>query len=180
MYVINHGFTPAQVSGCDLVVNEWQLICSQTDRIFDIANASFAGMTDADKTQFASRIEQDGSYQGYKAPQYWVSILGLSLMVCPSCYPNYNLLDTAHRFRCPRQNRTIYLYVLLPTHAPLVPLQTHITVNRDVTKRPHPAVLRPFLPDMTAFAKHSHFNVVLPILRLVVESPRSSQGLKIH
>ena len=78
MYVINHGFTPAQVSGCDLVVNEWQLICSQTDRIFDIANASFAGMTDADKTQFASRIEQDGSYQGYKAPQYWVSILGSS------------------------------------------------------------------------------------------------------
>ncbi|KAF8490579.1 Clavaminate synthase-like protein [Gautieria morchelliformis] len=40
-------------------------------------------------------------------------------------------------------------------------------VHRDVTKRAHPEALRPFLPEISAFARHNHFNVLHPILRLV-------------
>ncbi|KAF9237234.1 hypothetical protein BU15DRAFT_88824 [Melanogaster broomeanus] len=37
-------------------------------------------------------------------------------------------------------------------------------LNRIVTQRPHPQALRPFLPEIDAFARHNHFNVLHPIL----------------
>ncbi|EPQ50555.1 Clavaminate synthase-like protein [Gloeophyllum trabeum ATCC 11539] len=40
-------------------------------------------------------------------------------------------------------------------------------INRDVTKRPHPQVFRQYLPDADAFARHCHFNVIHPVLRLL-------------
>ena len=40
-----------------------------------------------------------------------------------------------------------------------------VPVNRNVTKRPHPQALRPFLPELDAFARHNHFNILHPILR---------------
>lgn len=46
----------------------------------------------------------------------------------------------------------------------------HYGINKDVTRRPHPQALRPFLPEIDAFARHNHFNVIHPILRLVALS----------
>ncbi|KAJ7206475.1 Clavaminate synthase-like protein [Mycena pura] len=43
----------------------------------------------------------------------------------------------------------------------------HYNINRDVTKREHPEAVRPFLPEIEAFARHSHFNVLHPVLRLL-------------
>ncbi|KII84323.1 hypothetical protein PLICRDRAFT_46193 [Plicaturopsis crispa FD-325 SS-3] len=43
----------------------------------------------------------------------------------------------------------------------------HYNINRDITKRAHPKPLRPFLPEIDAFARHNHFNVLHPILRLL-------------
>ncbi|KAF7343273.1 Clavaminate synthase-like protein [Mycena venus] len=43
----------------------------------------------------------------------------------------------------------------------------HYNINRDVTKREHPEAVRPFLNEIEAFARHSHFNVLHPILRLL-------------
>ncbi|KAJ3556971.1 hypothetical protein NP233_g11853 [Leucocoprinus birnbaumii] len=43
----------------------------------------------------------------------------------------------------------------------------HYNINRDVTKRGHPEVVRPLLPEIEAFAKHNHLNVLHPILRLL-------------
>ncbi|TFK52765.1 Clavaminate synthase-like protein [Heliocybe sulcata] len=43
----------------------------------------------------------------------------------------------------------------------------HYNINRDITKKQHPQALRPFLPEIEAFAKHCHFNVLHPILRLL-------------
>ncbi|KAI6019153.1 hypothetical protein EDC04DRAFT_2576053 [Pisolithus marmoratus] len=43
-------------------------------------------------------------------------------------------------------------------------------MNFDVTQRPHPQALRPFLPELDAFARHNHFNVLHPILRLIALS----------
>ncbi|KAG5722256.1 UPF0676 protein [Termitomyces sp. T112] len=40
------------------------------------------------------------------------------------------------------------------------------SINRDVTKRGHPQPLRPFLPEISRFAKHNHFNVLHQLLRL--------------
>ncbi|KAK0481267.1 hypothetical protein IW261DRAFT_1397135 [Armillaria novae-zelandiae] len=39
-------------------------------------------------------------------------------------------------------------------------------LNRDITKRQHPEALRPYLPEIEAFGKHNHFNVLHPILQL--------------
>ena len=39
------------------------------------------------------------------------------------------------------------------------------SVNRIVTKREHPEPLRPFLPEIDAFARHNHHHVLHPILR---------------
>jgi hypothetical protein len=41
-------------------------------------------------------------------------------------------------------------------------------VNFNVTKRPHPIALRPFLPELDDFARHNHFNILHPILRSVL------------
>jgi len=43
-------------------------------------------------------------------------------------------------------------------------------INRDVTTRPHPEALRPFLPEIDTFARHNHFNVLHTILRLIALS----------
>lgn len=39
------------------------------------------------------------------------------------------------------------------------------TVNRDVSRKQHPEVLRALLPEISEFAHHNHFNVLHVILR---------------
>ncbi|KAG0696877.1 hypothetical protein DFH29DRAFT_1024254 [Suillus ampliporus] len=46
----------------------------------------------------------------------------------------------------------------------------HYGIDKDVTKRPHPQALRPFLTEVDAFVRHNHFNVAHPILRLIALS----------
>ncbi|KAG6856576.1 hypothetical protein H0H87_002964 [Tephrocybe sp. NHM501043] len=43
----------------------------------------------------------------------------------------------------------------------------HYNIHTDVTTKEHPEALRPFLPEIDAFARHNHFNVLLPLLRLL-------------
>ncbi|KAJ7088430.1 hypothetical protein B0H15DRAFT_841338 [Mycena belliarum] len=43
----------------------------------------------------------------------------------------------------------------------------HYNINRQVRKRAHPEALRPYLQEIEAFARHNHFNVLHPILRLL-------------
>ncbi|KAF8184351.1 hypothetical protein K438DRAFT_1974551 [Mycena galopus ATCC 62051] len=43
----------------------------------------------------------------------------------------------------------------------------HYNTNRNVRKREHPQALRPYIPEIEAFAHHNHFNVLHPILRLL-------------
>ncbi|KAF4607771.1 hypothetical protein EYR40_000106 [Pleurotus pulmonarius] len=43
----------------------------------------------------------------------------------------------------------------------------HYNIHRDVNKREHPQPIRPFLQEIEAFARHNHFNVLHPILRLL-------------
>ncbi|KAF9265007.1 Clavaminate synthase-like protein [Marasmius fiardii PR-910] len=40
-------------------------------------------------------------------------------------------------------------------------------LNKDVTRRPHPDAIKPFIPEIDAFARHNHFNVAHSILRLL-------------
>ncbi|KAI0783193.1 Clavaminate synthase-like protein [Abortiporus biennis] len=43
----------------------------------------------------------------------------------------------------------------------------HYNINRDITKKQHPEAVRPLLPEIQAFAKYNHFNILFPILRLL-------------
>jgi len=42
----------------------------------------------------------------------------------------------------------------------------HYNINNDVTKKQHPQALRPLLPEIEAFVKFNHFNILHPLLRL--------------
>ncbi|EGN97173.1 hypothetical protein SERLA73DRAFT_161351 [Serpula lacrymans var. lacrymans S7.3] len=46
----------------------------------------------------------------------------------------------------------------------------HYGINRNVHNRPHPRALRPFMPEIDAFARHNHTNVLQPILKLLALS----------
>ncbi|TFK45779.1 Clavaminate synthase-like protein [Heliocybe sulcata] len=43
----------------------------------------------------------------------------------------------------------------------------HYNVNPDVYRKQHPQALRPVLPEIDAFVKHCHVNIVHPMLRLL-------------
>ncbi|CCM00828.1 uncharacterized protein FIBRA_02870 [Fibroporia radiculosa] len=43
----------------------------------------------------------------------------------------------------------------------------HYNILRDVTKKQHPKALRPLLPEIEAFSKFNHYEVLHPILRLL-------------
>ncbi|KAF8646663.1 hypothetical protein AX16_007161 [Volvariella volvacea WC 439] len=107
-YVINHGYT-----------------AEQTARMFDIADVPFAHVSEEEKSVYAGKMKETGSYQGYKPRQYW--------------HINSGVHDQLE----------------------------HYNINRDVMKREHPVPLRPYLGEIAAFAKHNHYNVLHPILRLL-------------
>jgi len=46
----------------------------------------------------------------------------------------------------------------------------HYNVNRDVTKRQHPEALRPVIPEIDAFVRFNHFQILHPILRILALS----------
>lgn len=46
----------------------------QTDRIFDIANVTFAGVHSEEKKIYTGNIEAVGGHQGYKPRQTWVIV----------------------------------------------------------------------------------------------------------
>ncbi|KIJ63601.1 hypothetical protein HYDPIDRAFT_113078 [Hydnomerulius pinastri MD-312] len=48
--------------------------------------------------------------------------------------------------------------------------QEHYNCNRDVNAVKHPQALRPFLPDVEAFVKHNHYNILQELSRLVALS----------
>ena len=75
MYIINHGYTQAQVRSSALCYwySSRHLACTlQNDRIFDIADVAFSQVSDEEKKQYASSIKEAGIYSGYKLRQFWV------------------------------------------------------------------------------------------------------------
>ncbi|KAK0495457.1 Clavaminate synthase-like protein [Armillaria luteobubalina] len=53
-YVVGHGLSPID-----------------NQRIFDIADLAFASVSDDEKQQYEAKIQQTGSYQGYKLRKFW-------------------------------------------------------------------------------------------------------------
>jgi len=55
-------------------------------------------------------------------------------------------------------------------------------INHHVTRRSHPEAVRPVLPEISQFARHSHFNVLDPILRLMALGLELPEGtlLNVH
>ena len=71
-YVVNHGYSQAQVRQFSCIMWMVYLILTQTARMFDIADTSFSAVSDSEKQIYAGTMKQTGSYQGYKLRQYWV------------------------------------------------------------------------------------------------------------
>ncbi|KAK7680292.1 hypothetical protein QCA50_016532 [Cerrena zonata] len=58
----------------------------------------------------------------------------------------------------------------------------HYNINKIVTNREHPEVLRPLISELDEFSRHNYFNVLYPLLRLLaigLELPEDT-FLKIH
>jgi len=107
-YVINHGYSS-----------------KETERMFDIADVSFSQVSNEEKVQYAAKMRDTGSYQGYKPRSYW--------------HIDNGVLDSNETYN----------------------------INRDVTKKEHPAALRPVMNEVTAFARFNHFDVLHELLRLL-------------
>ncbi|PCH36931.1 Clavaminate synthase-like protein [Wolfiporia cocos MD-104 SS10] len=107
-YAVNHGLSP-----------------SENKRVLDIADVPFTGVEDDEKQLYLAKIEELGTYQGYKLRNVWTVDAGVRDQV-----DNYNF-------------------------------------NKNVYEREHPKAIRPFLPELDAFARFCHFNVVHQILRLM-------------
>lgn len=120
-YVVNHGYTQ-----------------EQRDRIFDIADLTFSGVSMDEKKKYTST--EATRYKGYKPLKYW--------RIEPGVYDSIE----------------------------------HYNIHRDVYKNEHPKALRPFLPEIEAFALHNHFSILRPILRILargLELPEDTL-LKMH
>ncbi|KAI0752490.1 hypothetical protein C8Q80DRAFT_1267037 [Daedaleopsis nitida] len=74
----------------------------------------------------------------------------------------------------PRQ----YFHIDNGVHDQIENYSTHI----EPEMQQHPEILRPFLPEMTAFNKHNHYNVLHPILRLLAQGLELPEDtfVKIH
>lgn len=57
------------------------------------------------------------------------------------------------------------MFVILSVHNADIYADHDAAVNRDVAKRQHPKALRPFIPELDKLARHSHEEVLHPILR---------------
>ncbi|KAG9313775.1 hypothetical protein JVU11DRAFT_6135 [Chiua virens] len=143
LFVVGHGHTQAQERYNLRFLSGRCLTSKQTDRIFDIADVPFTGVSDEEKQVYTNAVKQTGSFQGYKHRGYWHIKNGVRDQL-----EHYN--SKKHQSFC---------------LALQVRLLINLSVYRDVTKRTHPEAVRPFLPEIKEFAKFNHFNVVHPILR---------------
>jgi len=157
-YIINHGLTPAQVSKLLLSLDTKLFILEKTERMFDIADVPFASVSEEEKKIYVARMKESGSYQGYKPRQYWVN---QCIFLVPNILIDHLVISTSTTAFATNWNTTIvwFLFTLVE------PFLIQFSVNRDVRKRQHPEPLRPFLPEIEAFARHNHENVLHPILR---------------
>ena len=133
----------------------------QRDRTFDIADVPFTAVPPEEMKLYTANIKKFGHYDGYKARKYWAS--RFPSPICPS---------SSSRFQCRKWTQRTMSSTRLSSMGARnsscmlsVTLAEAVQVNRDVTKRPHPQALRPFFPELGAFARHNHFNVLHPILR---------------
>ncbi|KAJ3566697.1 hypothetical protein NP233_g6839 [Leucocoprinus birnbaumii] len=101
----------------------------------------FEHVSEVEKRAYTADMKGTGSWQGYKPRNYWVRTFNTYI---------------AEPYR--------EIEFLRADDARVAHLQRF---NRDITKRSHPEPIRPLLPEVQAFARHSHFNVLYPILRLL-------------
>ena len=71
-YVINHGYRQSEAKILFISLPCY-LMPEQTDRIFDIADVPFTGVSNEEKQLYGAAIKETGSYLGYKFPGYFVS-----------------------------------------------------------------------------------------------------------
>ena len=72
-YVVNHGYRQSEAR-IHIVFLLCNLTPEQTDRMFDIADVPFTGVSDEEKRVYATAIKETGSYyRGYKLRGFLVS-----------------------------------------------------------------------------------------------------------
>ena len=132
------------------------LSLEKTERMFDIANIPFAKVSEEGKRIYVARVKDSDSYQGYKLRQYWVN---QSLPLLSNILVDYLVISPWTTAFVTNWNTTIvwFLFILVE------PFLIQFSVNRDVRKRQHPEPLRPFLPEIEAFSRNNHENILHPI-----------------
>ncbi|KAH8080736.1 Clavaminate synthase-like protein [Cristinia sonorae] len=143
-YVVNHGYTSGQ-----------------TERMFDIADVAFSGVSDEEKRVYEGRMLQTGSYQGFKLRQYWHIDSGVHDQV-----ENYNINRDVTKKEHPQAIR------------PLLP------EIREFSKHNHLNVLHPILrllalgmglPEETFVDIHGYGAVGETYSRFMKYYPRSEE-----
>lgn len=75
-YIINHGYTQAQVKDVSSIVSfAYSYFQVQNERMFDIADIPMSGVPEDEKRAYTGDSKKTGIFQGYKPRQYWVDRL---------------------------------------------------------------------------------------------------------
>ncbi len=132
----------------------------QADRMVDIADVPFSQVSDEEKQVYAGTMKKTGSYQGYKLRNYWVCYWNLIKLRLTDWSLNSTLMAGSVI------SSKITIVCDIENYAAFANYDVG-TVNRDVTKKLHPAALRPLLPEIFEFARFNHFHVLHEVLRSV-------------
>jgi hypothetical protein len=134
----------------------------------DIAALAFDDVSEEEKLRHQARIKETGEYLGYKLPQYWVcehSQLSSSAITLHQHIAN-GVKDKIEHYNCELSTKGAWnLHVF---NLSLVP--------RDTSRREHPGVLRPFLPEIQRIVEFTHREV----LNEVQKSARLSKLVCYH
>ncbi|KAF9238969.1 Clavaminate synthase-like protein [Melanogaster broomeanus] len=120
---------------------------SKIGRMFDIADIPFSGVSDEEKQVYAGTMKQNRVVAGLQTSTVFRKEFSFDWAVRTSLISAVQHIDNGVRDQSEQYN-----------------------INRDVTKRGHPEVVRPFLPEIREFARFNHLNILHPILRLIALS----------
>lgn len=126
----------------------------------NIAALAFDDVSDEEKIRHQARIKETGEYLGYKLPQYWVCgaiRLCLAKVLTFGQHIANGVKDRIEHYNC---ETTPFESTFTKTHR-------NILVPRNVSRRNHPNVLRPFLPEVQKIIEFTHREVLNEVQKSV-------------
>lgn len=105
-YIINHGYTQAQVKYVQYRFFRVFSLSVQNERMFDIADIPMSGVPEDEKRAYTGDSKKTGIFQGYKPRQYWVD-----RSMTPAVYYCWSFMNSTSMQACVTNTSTIIVRI---------------------------------------------------------------------